>query len=1102
MNKIIVFINVLLISSATSAFDTEIYGTAGNTTNNKANPNVLFILDTSGSMQGSVSHTVTTSYNPETNYSGNMDDIYPNPNYNSGWGWKESLFTQDESTGCDTVLQSLNDTGKAETTLLQLNGDEWLAPSTNSSKAIRCDKGFSFTLYSANYSNWFQSNQVTITSTRMELLKSVITNLTENLEDINLGLMRFNRNGGGTLSVPVADIATSGPLIRQTLTTYSPGGGTPLTEAMHDAADYYRGGSSPITTECQKNHVILFTDGEPSGDTDSNGYIHDRLAEMGDITGVIPAIDDDCSGDGGCLDELAYWMKNTDHSGHIGVQPITTYTIGGFNLSTAADSLGRTATLGGGKFYEADNAVGISSVLTAIFTEILATDATFTAPAVSVNAFNASEHKDELFYALFRPDDKAKWAGNLKKYKLSPDGVVMDNSKNTEGADNPIPAIDEDTGYFKVEANGFWNTTTAADGTPLPDGKNVSKGGIANKLEHADRNLFSNDSDNNLISFDTAATAENFGMEDNTTDEFEKVRDWTKGIDVLDIDGDLSVIDTRKSIGDPLHSEPVIVTYGGTKENPDSTIFFGTNEGFIHAIAIDSEAADDGIKSGDEEFAFIPKELLPIQETYFENPAFNEKPYGMDGLISTWFYDIGGNGIIYNSDGNLESGLVDGVSTPEHAYLYSGMRRGGNSYYGLDVTDRSAPTMLFKITGGTEGFEKLGETWSRMTVAKVKFNKKSKFVLFFTGGYSTNQDGHATRKDDTIGNAIYMVDATTGDLLWTAGKTGEDLNITEMKNSMPASVSAIDITGDGHINYLFAADTAGRVFRIDIDQENTNASTFAHGGMIAQVGGNTEATNLRFYNKPNVALVKDKAYGDYLTISIGSGHRAHPILTTAVNNRFYVIKDHHPYPYRSNETPIYHSKTEASTNTLSSSGVNSQMLYDATDLMTDGKDAYINDMPAIMNSGGGWFVDMNANGEKVLAESTTFSSAIIFTSFSPTSGTLVSNCGADSGTARMYVLDQKTAMPAIDLNEDGILNSDDSFQTLTHSGIAPRPVVIYREGGGKTIAIGTETINDDRFEESAPDETCEDTNSCDDEIKKCEANSCNVTPVYWHLNDN
>jgi len=154
-----------------------------------------------------------------------------------------------------------------------------------------------------------------------------------------------------------------------------------------------------------------------------------------------------------------------------------------------------------------------------------------------------------------------------------------------------------------------------------------------------------------------------------------------------------------------------------------------------------------------------------------------------------------------------------------------------------------------------------------------------------------------------------------------------------------------------------------------------------------------------------------------------------------------------------------------------------------------------------MNNGGGWFVDMNINGEKILAESTTFSSAVIFTSFSPSSGSLSSNCGADTGSARLYVLDQKTAMPAIDLDNDGDLDSDDHSQLLTHAGIAPRPVVIYRAGGGKTIAIGTETIDDDRFDDNDPDDDCEVDHSCGDDVKKCEENSCNVTPVYWHQND-
>jgi len=314
----------------------------------------------------------------------------------------------------------------------------------------------------------------------------------------------------------------------------------------------------------------------------------------------------------------------------------------------------------------------------------------------------------------------------------------------------------------------------------------------------------------------------------------------------------------------------------------------------------------------------------------------------------------------------------------------------------------------------------------------------------------------------------------------------------------------VDITGDGYINYLFAADTGGRVFRIDLNPSNTSANNFAIGGMIASLAGADAASNRRFYNKPNVALVKDKQYGDYLTISIGSGHRAHPIQTTAVSNRFYVIKDTSPYqvpPVLNPNSDPYDDdierysdmvKTEATSN---SGAVSSTKLYNATTLMKG--TANYDDIASYMNNGGGWYVTFDTSGEKVLAESTTFSGAIIFTTFSPT-GSNSTACGADTGTSRIYAINQKTATASIDLDGDG---DKDSSKLLAHSGIAPRPVVIYRKGGGKTIAIGTETINDDRFEESDPDENCEDDNSCGDDVKKCEENSCNVTPVYWRQND-
>lgn len=66
---------------------------------------------------------------------------------------------------------------------------------------------------------------------------------------------------------------------------------------------------------------------------------------------------------------------------------------------------------------------------------------------------------------------------------------------------------------------------------------------------------------------------------------------WLRGVDVKDSDGDKDHTDPRNHLGDPLHSSPVVVTYGdsadasaATEVEPDSLVFFGTNEGFLFTV--------------------------------------------------------------------------------------------------------------------------------------------------------------------------------------------------------------------------------------------------------------------------------------------------------------------------------------------------------------------------------------------------------------------------------------------------------------------------------------------------------------------------------------
>lgn len=1079
--------------SVALADDTEIYGTSEIDSENRVNSNVMFVMDTSGSM-GTKVEVTQVPYDNNVDYPGNYKDDEYYIDLDQSY-WNGSSINDGLQSGysyeCGDVVSKLNSEGRVLVNMSQWRNGSWRTVRQNNDNIVRCDTGNAYWVYSGNYMNWYSDDSNVTESDRLTVVVDVVKKLTNSLSDINLGLMRFDRNSdGGMVDVPISDIATSGSLIRNKLDTYYASGGTPLEETFYEAVRYYQGedwvygnnsspnssvstsrsGStytSPIDATCQKNHIILLTDGDPTSDTGANYRIRNLVNGMS-----LPSeLSASCSGNGQCMDELAYYIQNSDQSDSlIGDQAITTYTIGGFDDIDGVDLLKRTATWGGGKYFEASDTEGLTNALESIFLDILATDSTFTAPAVSVNAFNASEHRDELFYALFRPDDNAKWGGNLKKYRLTDDGFVYDVNDNL--------AISDATGFFNDGAKDYWNATDDSDGD------NVTLGGAANLLVPANRTLYSDDGDE-LKAFSDVATATTLNMGSAAADEVTKLKNWVMGIDVDDEDGDNSSTDSRNSIGDPLHSEPIVVTYGGTDDNPDSTIYFATNEGFIHGI--DTE-------TGVEEFAFLPTELHPNQKIFYENTtAAGDRPYGVDGPITNWFYDKNQNSVL------MQPGSTT-IETDEHVYIYAGMRRGGRSYYALNVTDRNNPKLLFKIQGGvTSGFDKLGQTWSKMSITRVMFNGSERFVLFFGGGYDTNQDGNDLPEEDTVGNAIYMVDATTGELLWTASNEDADLTVTEMVNSIPASLSIIDITGEGNADYLFAADTGGRVFRFDIKQDNSGKSDFATGGVIASLAGSDKENNRRFYNKPNVSLVKDKQSGDYLTIAIGSGHRAHPIFNKTVEDRFYLIKDFNPY----SAPASYTVKTEAATTKTSlSDGENADptKLYNATSLMTQGSTAFTSSMQTLMSNGGGWYVTFSETGEKVLSESTTFSGAIIFTTFSPSSGTAI-GCGPDTGQSRTYALNQLNAMAIIDLDGDGDVDANDSNVTLSQSGIAPRPVVIYRSGGGKTIAIGTETIDDNRFDETPPDPDCADKGTCPTAEQKCTTNNCYVIPQYWRQNE-
>lgn len=830
--------------------------------------------------------------------------------------------------------------------------------------------------------------------TRLNVMKTAAKNLLNNLSDVNVGLMVFGGNEGAYFKAPVADIDAQRATLVQKIDGLWAGGNTPLSESLFEAMRYYQGGDvfirstdednsqaagvvsatnssqfdSPIEYSCQPNYALLLTDGEPTYDTNHED----------DFEKVVG----NCSGN--CLDEIAQYMWTNDmvpaasdpNGDFPGDQKVATFTIG---FKTDQTLLSNTATKGGGQYLLADNAAQLTNALTAFFDEVNARSTTYVAPGIAVNTFDRLNHLNMLYYALFQSDKGAIWNGNLKRYKLEiqkdaqtgeAEAVIVDVNGNA--------AIDQATGFFKDTAKSWWS--------PSADGPNVKLGGAASKLPTvtANRKVYSNlnSKKTNLSDASNAIAAANltkalFGDSTMSDAEFSKLVQWTRGVDVTDQDADNDTTEARKLLADPLHSVPQLVIYDGTTvSNQDITIYYGDNQGYIHGV--------DG-SSGESYFSFIPQELLKNQPAMMNSTDKSAKVYGMDGSVVSWVHDE-------NSDGAIKSSDKDFVR------IYSGMRRGGKSYYGLDVTNRSAPSLLWQITGGVSGtdFAELAQTWSNPVKTKVDIGGKVYEVLIFGGGYDADQDTVTTRTVDDSGRALFVVDAETGSLLWWAGpaNSGANLELAEMKYSIPASPKVIDVNGDGLTDQIYVGDMGGQVFRFDINNA-AKLATFATGGRIADLADSTVAGNRRFYHSPDVFGVKIGG-ARFLGLIIGSGYQAHP-LDTDIEDRIYMLKIDSVSSAPLDPTDVNQLRVLYETLTESN-------LYDATDnIIQQGNDTQRATEAQNLAGSDGWYIKLNNNpGEKVLSESVTVNNEVYITTYEPKASS--DPCLPPTGTARLYHL--------------------------------------------------------------------------------------------------
>lgn len=856
---------------------------------------------------------------------------------------------------------------------------------------------------------------------------------------------------------------------------------------------------SPVTPTltvgaCSSNTIVFIADNNEGAAYDKTSY-EDEVTKFVDT--VAPGETNSCTVSGSgtnmsgktCTESVAEAMFDDGDDGFTqvgGTDKITVKTFainfgataggaGGGSGSTGGGTMNALAARGGGEFYQSGSSGELVKQLLTIMRSVAEQGAAVAAPGVAVNALNRFTHDDQLYFSLFRPSTRVDWTGNLKRYRLY-NGEVVGIDK-----DNPPSAVLTGTGgFFDTDAHSWWSNQL--------DGAVVTMGGAASESATADRRIFTY-LDDNADAQATTLTAQVVGT-NTAIDEF------AVGVDrlpeffvaggplenqVLVEARRLQVIEflraapnTARFWGASIHASPLSINFSRVDPvKPIRTVFYGDNRGFLHAIDAGELSSDDvsvnlANTGGKELFSFLPKELLrngALLEDNTQNVLTEGYVYGLDGTMST-----------YSRDNDLD-GSMDSV------LLYIGMRRGGDNYYALDVTNARSdvaaasrtPKLQFVIDGGVGDYAEMGQTWSAFVQSHILIKGNRKRLGVFAGGYDAARhdisddplvltDGESFQDVDQLGRMVYITDAETGQLLWRSG----DVDVSkfpalkEMKYSITADPRMIDRNDNGDSDGMYVVDLAGQIFRFDFDEAstydpyaNSTYSPTTDGGtsdpttflknvvLVAKLGAtgvnksggaaDPVVDNRRFYSYPSVAKVKGAVSGQYdAMLALVSGYREEP-RDTKTEEMVFMLRDVGAF----SPTPSVNA-----TLTLDS-------LVDITSL------AETNDPTKP-----GWYITLDATmSEKGTGSPLILEGNIIFGTFVINAS--ASECVPDIGETSLWAM-TSTGLGLFDVDGDGFA---ERHKDIDLPGMSSTGQLILTDTGANLL-LGVKSIN---LEDVCPD---------------------------------
>lgn len=884
--------------------------------------------------------------------------------------------------------------------------------------------------YTGHYLNWYFNKTSTAptwtnapkkpgTFARIEVAQSASNSLLDSLSNVRMGLATYNNGDGALISEGINSIATNRASMKTKINALVPNGNTPLGESLQDIGRYYVEGenntldlnpvgspattalaynvfgtrpggvrpvygagvtqASPIQNFCQKNFAVLLTDGRPQGDQNLSGNLLQDYD--GDCT-ILPNL---CAG--------GFDRKLTQTYESAGSDYLNDVALALFDIDLRPD----LDDFDGDEVKNNVITYTIGFADTDVLNDPLMQSTADQGGGEFFQAGNAQGLIDAFSNVIQSVNGKTSSTATVAATtgSISSDTTIFQARFNSGDWSGDLRALDID------ETNGSVGVQqwSAASNIPAATSRDIftSTNGSGVAFEWA-----------NLDVTQQAALNTVNGVADPVGAEQGQLRlNYLRGDQSQERTNGGAFRNRTSLMGDIVNSSPAYVQaprlrYPDSLEGPVASTFYSAfRNQYVGRVATLYAGANDGMlhafdaETGVEKFAYVPNAVYD-NLSELTDPAFEHR-FFVDGTP------------------NVGDAFFDGAW---HTILTGGLNNGGKSVYALDITDPDNfddSKVLWEFTDPD-----LGLSFSQPAIVRLE---NGTWAAVFGNGYnSTNQRA-----------VLFIVNIKTGALI---SKIDTGVGSAATPNGL-ATVAAADTDGDNNINYVYAGDLQGNLWKFNVQggigswdvalkQGNTNLPLF----VATDALGNPQPIT----TSPEVA----RAPNGQRIILFGTGKYLEASDLLAANfspQSFYGIYDNDNGQVARNQ--LLQQTVVAET---TSSGFNVRVTS--------------NNGP--IGTYRGWYIDLPTSGERQVSNAVLRNGRIIFVSIIPS--TIA--CG-DGGTSWLMELNatdgSRLAFAPFDLNGDGLFDASDQVLVggvlvnvsgkQSKDGITSTPAIIS-DGGG------------------------------------------------------